>query len=111
MHKFNLEVIVLALSSLSDATQYILRPFSPLAKTSKRFQRPLFWYAFERKRCRDEKSRTAPKKGINTHAAFASGTTGICLSPLPLVSPLLSLSFIALVPCVSQCGKNESDGG
>jgi hypothetical protein len=31
--------------------------------------------------CRHEKNSTAPKKGINTHPAFASGTTGgVCLS-------------------------------
>jgi Staphylococcal nuclease homologue len=34
-------------------------------------------YALARENCRHEKSSTAPKKGINTQPAFASGTTGI----------------------------------
>jgi hypothetical protein len=47
MRKFNLEVIVLALSALSDAKHCAL--FLPKQKQAKRFQRPLLWYAFERK--------------------------------------------------------------
>ena len=76
-----------------------------LAKQAKRFQRPLFWYAFERKRCRDEKSRTAPKKGIRTHAAFASGTTGICLSPLSFPFQLSLLSLSLSCPAYASAGR------
>jgi hypothetical protein len=38
-------------------------------------------YALARKSRRAEKSRTPPNRGINTHAVFVSGTTG--LPPLP----------------------------
>jgi hypothetical protein len=60
--------------------------------------------AFLRKSCRAEKNRTTPRKGINTHPAFASGTTGICLSfPLPLFSP--SLPFPLSCPAYASAGR------
>jgi hypothetical protein len=41
---------------------------------SQQFNSRFYSVAFPRKSWRAEKSRTIPKKGINTHPAFASGT-------------------------------------
>ncbi len=55
--------------------------------------------AFLRKRCRVEKSKTAPKKGNNTHAVLGSGTVVIGGAPFPPLPPLSSLSdFSPLSP-------------
>ena len=60
---------------------------------------------------REEKNRTAPKKGTNTHAAFVSGTTGMCLPfplpsfPLPLFVPLLP--FPLSLPAYARAGRTK----
>jgi hypothetical protein len=71
-------------------------------------QRRFYSVAFPRRSWRAEKSRTMPKKGINTHPAFASGTaeTGGSLTfPywLPLFWPLLPLPLS--VPANASTGR------
>jgi hypothetical protein len=64
-------------------------------------ERPFYSVAFARKSWRAENNRTAPKKGTNTQPAFASGTTGMCLSPRSfplLLSPLSSFSSLLPFP-------------
>jgi len=75
---------------------------------SQQFNSRVYLVAFPRKSCRAEKSRTIPKKGINTHPAFASGTaeTGGSLTfPywLPLFWPLLPLPLS--VPANASTGR------
>jgi hypothetical protein len=68
-------------------------------------------YVLARESCRHEKSSTAPKNGAEIHAAFASGTTGTCLSswPRPLsLSPLPWLSLSLSCSAYASMGRIET---
>jgi hypothetical protein len=72
-------------------------------------QRRFYSVAFPRKSCRAEKSRTIPKKGINTHPAFASGTAetgGASFLTFPFCLPL----FWPLLPWPLSVPANASTG-
>jgi hypothetical protein len=62
---------------------------------SQQFYNHSYLVAFLGKNCRAEKTRTNPRKGINTHPAFASGTDETAGSPLLLCSLFSGLSAYA----------------
>jgi hypothetical protein len=63
---------------------------------SQQFYNHSYSVAFLGKNCRAEKTRTNPRKGINTHPAFASGTDETAESPLPSFFTLSGLSGLFL---------------
>jgi hypothetical protein len=65
--------------------------------------------AFLGKNCRAEKIRTKPRKGINIHAVFASGTDETRGSPLSPFSPLSGLSGLFLsFPANASAGRTKA---
>jgi hypothetical protein len=73
------------------------------------FNSRFYSVAFPRKSWRAEKSRTIPKKGINTHPAFASGTGetgGASFLTFPFCLPL----FWPLLPWPLSVPANASTG-
>jgi hypothetical protein len=67
--------------------------------------------ALPRNKCRAEKRSTTPKKGTNTHPAFASGTTGMLGFP-PLFFPFLfAVVAVAVISAgIREHGENQSGG-